>query len=110
MVSATVRRYLTFFCPLQELELHGMWFQQDGATCHTARATIDLLKGEFDEHFISRTVPVNWPPRSCDLTPLHYFLWSYVNALVYTDKLASIDALKNYIEPFIREIPAELLD
>ncbi|GFS57814.1 uncharacterized protein TNCV_2909141 [Trichonephila clavipes] len=49
-------------------------FQQDGATCHTARATIDLLKDTFGDRLISRFGPVNWPPRSCDFTPLDYFL------------------------------------
>ncbi|GFY05755.1 uncharacterized protein TNCV_4404221 [Trichonephila clavipes] len=54
-----------------------LWFQQDGATCHTARATIDLLlKDTFGDRLISRFGPVNWPPRSCDLTPLDY-LWGY---------------------------------
>ncbi|GFW84746.1 uncharacterized protein TNCV_1814761 [Trichonephila clavipes] len=63
-----------------------LWFQQDGATCHTARATIDLLKDTFGDRLISRFGPVNWPPRSCDLTPLDYFLWGYVKSLVYADK------------------------
>ena len=67
---------------MQELDLHDMWYQQDGATCHTARITMDLLRGEFGEHFISRSGPVNWPPRSCDLAPLDYFLWSFVKAHV----------------------------
>ena len=50
-----------FFLPkMQELDLHDMCFQQDGATCHTARITMDLLRGEFGEHFISE--PFNWPP------------------------------------------------
>ncbi|GFW99571.1 hypothetical protein TNCV_3418041 [Trichonephila clavipes] len=40
----------------------------------TARATIDLLKDTFGDRLISRFGPVNWPPRSCDLTPLDYFL------------------------------------
>ena len=31
---------------------HGMWFQQDAAACHTARVTMDLLRGEFGEHCI----------------------------------------------------------
>ena len=30
----------------------AMWFQQDGATCHTANATVDLLKTKFDEKII----------------------------------------------------------
>ncbi|GFT45162.1 transposable element Tc3 transposase [Trichonephila clavipes] len=51
-----------------------LWFQQDGATCHTARATIDLLKDTFGDRLISRFGPVSWPPRSCDLTPPDYFL------------------------------------
>ncbi|GFY27555.1 putative LOC100569746 [Trichonephila clavipes] len=55
-----------------------LWLQQDGATCHTARATIDLLKDTFGDRLNSRFGPVNWPPRSFDLTPLDYFLWGYV--------------------------------
>ncbi|GFW81451.1 uncharacterized protein TNCV_377991 [Trichonephila clavipes] len=35
---------------------------------------IDLLKDTFGERLISRFGPMNWPPRSCDLTPLDYFL------------------------------------
>ena len=56
-----------FFLPkMQELDLHEMWFQQDGATCHTARVTLHLLRGEFSQHFISRSGPANWPPISCE--------------------------------------------
>ena len=71
---------------------------------------MDLLGGMFDEHFISRSQPVNWPPRSCDLTPLDYFLWGCVKAHAYADKPASIDALEDNIEAFICEIPAEMLE
>ncbi|GFT39991.1 RNase H domain-containing protein [Trichonephila clavipes] len=64
-----------FFIPeLNNNDVQELWFQQDGATCHTARATIDLLKDTFGDRLISRFGPVNWPPRSCDLTPLDYFL------------------------------------
>lgn len=59
---------------IQELDIHDIWFQQDGATCHTARETMNLLATHFDENIISRFGPINWPPRSCDLTPLDYFL------------------------------------
>ncbi|GFX34877.1 uncharacterized protein TNCV_2328171 [Trichonephila clavipes] len=65
----------SFFIPdLNNHDVQELWFQQDGATCHTARATIDLLKDTFGDRLISRFEPVNWPPRSCDLTPLDYFL------------------------------------
>ncbi|GFW23427.1 DDE_3 domain-containing protein [Trichonephila clavipes] len=76
-----------FFIPeLNNHDVQELWFQQDGATCHTARATIDLLKDTFGDRLISRFGPVKWPPRSCDLTPLDYFLWGYVKSLVYADK------------------------
>ncbi|GFX03730.1 HTH_Tnp_Tc3_2 domain-containing protein [Trichonephila clavipes] len=65
-----------FFIPeLNNHDVQELWFQQHGATCHTALATIDLLKDTFRDCLISRFGPVNWPPRSCDLTPLDYFLW-----------------------------------
>ncbi|GFW82280.1 uncharacterized protein TNCV_3817611 [Trichonephila clavipes] len=63
-----------FFIPeLNDHDVQELWFQYDGATCHTAHATIDLLKDTFGDRLISRFGPVNWPPRSCDLTPLDYF-------------------------------------
>ncbi|GFV32474.1 uncharacterized protein TNCV_1677601 [Trichonephila clavipes] len=78
-----------------------LWFQQDGATCHTARATIDLLKDMFGDRLISRFGPVNWPPRSCDLTPLNYFLWGYVKSLVYADKPQTLAHLEDNIRRVI---------
>ncbi|GFX99449.1 DUF4817 domain-containing protein [Trichonephila clavipes] len=78
-----------FFIPeLNNHDVQKLWFQQDGATCHTARATMDVLKDTFGDRVISRNLfgPVNWPPRSCDLTPLDYFMWGYVKSLVYADK------------------------
>ncbi|GFV51759.1 uncharacterized protein TNCV_1321151 [Trichonephila clavipes] len=73
-----------FFIPeLNNHDVQELWFQQDGATCHTARATIDLLKDTLGDRLISRFGPVNWPPRSCDLTPLDYFLWGYIVRVHY---------------------------
>ena len=86
-----------------------MWFQQDGATCHPTCLTMDLLRGEFGEHFISRPEPVNWPPISCDLKSLDYLLWVFVKANVCTDRPASIDILEDNIEAFLREITTEML-
>ncbi|GFW69634.1 putative DD41D transposase [Trichonephila clavipes] len=85
-------------------------FQQDGATCHTARATIDLLKDTFGDRLISRFGPVNWPPRSCDLTPLDYFLWGYVKSLVYADKPQTLDHLEDNIRRVIADIRPQMLE
>ncbi|GFV87594.1 transposable element Tcb1 transposase [Trichonephila clavipes] len=87
-----------FFIPeLNNHDVQELWFQQDGATCHTAHTTIDLLKYTFGDRLISRFGPVNWPPRSCDLTPLDYFLWGYVKSLVYADKPQTLDHLEDSI-------------
>ncbi|GFU54718.1 putative transposable element [Trichonephila clavipes] len=87
-----------------------LWFQQDGATCHTASATIDLLKDTFVDRLISRFGPVNWPPRSCDLTPLDYFLWGYVKSLEYADKPQTLDHLEDNIRRVIADIRPQMLE
>ncbi|GFU03399.1 hypothetical protein TNCV_3095201 [Trichonephila clavipes] len=63
-----------FFIPeLNNHDVQELWFLQDGATCHTARATIDLLKDTFGDRLISRLGPVNWPTRSCDFNTARLF-------------------------------------
>ncbi|GFU62878.1 ADAM 17-like protease [Trichonephila clavipes] len=97
-----------FFIPeLNNHDVQELWFQQDGATCHTARATIDL---SFGDRLISRFGPVNWPPRSCDLTPLDYFLWGYVKSLVYADKPQTLDHLEDNIRRVIADIRPQMLE
>ncbi|GFT11492.1 transposable element Tcb2 transposase [Trichonephila clavipes] len=94
-----------FFIPeLNNHDVQDLWFQQDGATCHTARATIDLLKDTFGDCLSSRFGPVNWPPRSCDLTPLDYFLWGYAKLLVLVDKPQTLGHLKDNTRRVIADI------
>ncbi|GFV53956.1 uncharacterized protein TNCV_2688251 [Trichonephila clavipes] len=93
-----------------EIGVQELWFQQDGTTCHTARATIDLLKDTFGDRLISRFGPVNWPPRSCDLTPLDYFLWGYVKSLVYADKPQTLYHLEDNIRRVIADIRPQMLE
>ncbi|GFS85820.1 DUF4817 domain-containing protein [Trichonephila clavipes] len=102
---------INFFIPeLNNHDVQELWFQQDGATCHTARATIDLLKDTFGDRLISRFGPVNWPPRSCDLTPLDYFLWGYVKSLVCADKPQTLDHLEDNIRRVIADIRPQMLE
>ncbi|GFW28905.1 uncharacterized protein TNCV_202281 [Trichonephila clavipes] len=85
-----------FFIPeLNNHDVQEMWFQQDGATC--------LLKD-------TRFGPVNWPPRSCDLTPLDYFLWGYVKSLVYADKPQTLNHLEDNIRRVIADIRPQMLE
>ncbi|GFX50895.1 putative transposable element [Trichonephila clavipes] len=100
-----------FFIPeLNNHVVQELWFQQDCATCHTARATIDLLKDTFGDRLFSRFGPGNWPPRSCDLTPLDSFLWGYVKSLVYADKPQTLDHLEDNIRRVIAEIWPQKLE
>ncbi|GFS81083.1 putative transposable element [Trichonephila clavipes] len=100
-----------FFIPeLNNHDVQELWFQQDGATCHTARATIDLLKDTFGDRLISLFGPVNWPPRSCDLAPLDYFLWGYVKSLVYADKPQTLNHLEDNIRRVIADIRPQMLE
>ena len=62
------------FLKINGIDADDIWFQQDGATCHTTNETINVLKEKFVESIISRNGPVDWPPRSCDLTPLDFFM------------------------------------
>ncbi|GFV64055.1 transposable element Tc3 transposase [Trichonephila clavipes] len=100
-----------FFIPeLNNHDVPELWFQQDDATCHTALATIDLLKDTFGDRLISRFGPVNCPPRSCDLTPLDYFLWDYVKSLVYADKPQTFDYLEDNIRCVIADVRPQMLE
>ncbi|GFU71557.1 putative DD41D transposase [Trichonephila clavipes] len=105
---ATITNF--FFPELNNHDVQELWFQQDGATGHTARATIDLLKNTFGDRLISRFGPVNWPSRSCDLTPLDYFLWRYVKSLVYADKPHTLDHLEDNIRRVIADIRPQMLE
>ncbi|GFW17802.1 transposable element Tc3 transposase [Trichonephila clavipes] len=64
----------------------------------------------FDDHLISRFGPVNWPPRSCDLTPLDYFLRGYVKSLVHADKPQTLDHLEGNIRRVIADIRPQMLE
>lgn len=93
-----------------DLNVPDMWIQQDGAKPHTMRATIELLREDFGERIISGGTDCIWPPRSCDLTPLDYFLWGYVKDRVYVDAPASIQELQDEIIRVIRGIDTTLLE
>lgn len=82
-----------------------VWFQQDGATCHTANVSIELLKSVFPEKLISKKGDIEWPPRSPDLSPCDYFLWGYLKSVVYDNNPNNLEQLKRNIVREINNIP-----
>ena len=85
------------FTKIEEEDIGNIWFQQDGATCHTAGASLDVLCTVFEDRIISHRADVVKTPRSYDLTPLDYYLWAKY-------KPQTIDALKDNIHEAIGEI------
>ena len=84
------------------------WFQQDDATRHTANETIQSPHETFPGRALSRFCDQNWPPKSCDLTPLDFFLRGYSKRKIYVDNPITIHALKEEIERCIDEIQPQL--
>ena len=40
---------------------------------------------------------MNWPPRSPDLTPMEFFLWGHIKALIYTTPVDSGEDLSGLL-------------
>jgi len=67
----------TFLEPeLQRLgvETQTLWFQQDGATAHTARTAMGVLNKMFPACVISQRRNPEWSARSPDLNACDFFL------------------------------------
>lgn len=81
------------------------WFQQDGATCHTANVSLVAVRELFPQKLISKRGDITWPPRSPDLTPMDFFLWGYVKSKVYENSPRTLHQLKENIRATIGAIP-----
>lgn len=93
---------------MEENGVENVWFQQDGATAHTSRRSMDILRELFPGRLISLRGDVGWPPRSPDLTPCDFFLWGYLKSKVYQHRPRTLLALRREIARAIEEIPVEM--
>ena len=98
------------FTKIEEEDIGNIWFQQDGATCHTAEAILDILRPVFEDRIINSRADIVWPPRNCDLTPLAFYLWGAVKDKCNADNPETIDALKENIRKAIGEIQLHTID
>ena len=99
-----------FWSEIEDMNVSDMWFQQDGARPHTAAETMAIVNDRFPDRTISQGAKVEWPPRSCDLTPLDFFLWGYVKDKVYANNPKTIPQLKAEIIRVMNGIEASLLE
>jgi hypothetical protein len=73
------------------IELSTIWFQQNGATAHTARVSMEVIREMFPEQAISLHRELPWPAHSPDLSACDYFLWEYLKVKVYATRQQTID-------------------
>jgi hypothetical protein len=85
------------------------WFQQDGATAHTAGEVMAWLNEKFPGRLISHRSVFQWPPRSPDLSPLDFYLWGFVKERVFHSRPANIRELKCVVTDVIRSIDVNTL-
>jgi len=114
-VTVNSERYVAmiqeFFAPaVEELNAGLVWFQQDGATAHTARKSMALLREMFPGQLISLRGDILWPARSPDLTPCDYFLWGYLKTEVFKHRPRTLQALKDAIRLEVARILHDMLD
>ena len=89
-------------------EEEEVWFQQDGATAHTARRSMEMLRELFPGRLVSSRGDISWPPRSPDLSPCDFFLWGYLKAEVYKHRPRTLQELKDVIRQEVAAIPREV--
>ena len=103
-----IRKFYASVRRRRGIVIDRQWFMQDGATPHTANATLELLRQKFGDSVISRRTDIPWAAHSPDLNPLDFFLWGYAKDNVYADNPQTLQDLKTAITRFIRAIPADM--
>ena len=89
---------------LSDEEKATRYFQQDGATAHTANSSLRYLSDVFQARLISRGL---WPPRSPDFSVLDFYLWGAIKQKVYRNKTRNLHELRDNIRYQIATIGQE---
>jgi hypothetical protein len=72
-------------------ELSTIRFQQDGATAHTAKAPMEVIREKLPEHVTSLHGELPWLAHLPDPSACDYFLWGYLKAGVDTTRPQTIN-------------------
>jgi hypothetical protein len=87
----------------------GYTFQHDGAPPHYWTPVTEFLNQHFAGRWIGLGGPILWPPRSPDLTPLDFFLWGYVEDIVYHTRFNDFPDLRRRITDVVASVTPERL-
>lgn len=110
--SLTGQRYVEMMTEILENFLDDLmladrqyiYFQQDGAPAHNYHVMQELLERLFRHQWIGTNGPIQWPPRSPDITPIDFFLWGYIKNEVYKRRYQTLDELQESVTTIIRGI------
>ncbi|KAJ4430404.1 hypothetical protein ANN_22620 [Periplaneta americana] len=91
------------------LQIDQVWFQQDGASSHTAQISLQVLRQIFPGRLISSRGDVRWLALSLDLAPCDFFLWGQLKAEVFKHRPRTLSDIRNAIQEEIGLIPQEML-
>lgn len=99
-------RDLQNFCRARNLRVRTQWFQQDGATSHTAARTLNLLRQHFDDRIISRGTDFEYPSHSPDLTPPDAYIWGMMKETIFRTENPpeNIAELRERIQTFFQHL------
>ena len=89
------------------LAMPQQWFQQDGASPHTANISLNWLRDKFGPNLIAKKCENEWSPHSPDLSPLDYWFWGFAKDKVYAGRPQTLQELRNAIEDFTNSITIE---
>lgn len=87
-------------------QLNHIYFQQDGAPAHNSHQVKEFLENNFPGRWIGTNGPVRWPPRSPDLSILDFFLWGYLQNIIYKNRNQTREDLSEAIIQAFRHLQA----
>ena len=86
------------------------FYQQDGAPPHYSCAARNLLNTNLPDRWVGRRGPVEWPPRSPDLTICDFFLWGALRDKVYKIAPRNVQQLTQRIQSEITSFPPRMFE
>ena len=82
---------------LMAIVIEPCWTNFCLATFGFNRTSLRATRAVFKDRIFSHWADVVWLPRSCDLTPLDYYLWGAVKGKCYAEKSETI-----FIKPLVK--------
>ena len=83
------------------VDMQQIIFQQDSQV----RAYLDAT---FPDRWLDRRGPLEWTPRSPDLTPYGFFLWGFIKSKVYATKPRYLPTLEERIRYACASVTPEM--